>query len=98
MAMTYAQLEDVASRIVRDLASEQSKLDQQQASFTVSETALTGMQTTYAGWAGEVNAYLTANPNSDAAKTLKAKRNALVAEFAAAKTRATAFKDAVAGI
>lgn len=98
MAMTYAQLEDVASRIVRDLASEQTKLDQQKASFTVSETALTGMQTTYAGWATEVNAYLTANPNSAAAEALKAKRDLLVAEFTATKTRATSLKTAVNGI
>lgn len=98
MAYSFAQLRDIESRIVRDLADVHARLDSAVGAFTAAETALTGLQSSYATWATEVNAFLTANPDDDAVKTLKASRDRLVAEFVSAKTRAGNLKTAVSGI
>ena len=88
MAYSFSQLQDIKNRIVRDLAVQQSSLATHKAGFAVVDTALAGMQATYAGWSGEVNTYLTNNPTDAAALALKAEKDALVAEFSSARTEA----------
>lgn len=97
MAFSFSQLQEIKNRIVRDLSAQQGQLATHKAGFAVVDAALGGMQTTYGGWAGEVNAYLTANPSNAAALALKAEKDALVAEFAAARTAAQAADAAVNG-
>lgn len=95
MPMTYSQLQDVKARIVRDLAAQQAALEQAKSAFAVVSGRLTQMQLTYAEWATEVNDWLTANPADAAALALKAERDELVSEFAAAKAEADALDTAV---
>ena len=98
MAYSYTQLQDIKNRIVRDLASQQERTQQAVAVPTAIKNDLTAMQSTYGTWATEVNAYVTANPGDAAAIALKAERDIIVAEFATAKTRATAIETAVTGL
>lgn len=95
MAMTYSQLQDVKARIIRDLAARQQSLEQAKAQFAVISGQLQQMQLSYAEWASEVNDWLTANPADPAALALKAERDELVSEFAAAKAEADALDTAV---
>ena len=88
MAYSFSQLQEIKTRIVRDLSTQQNQLDVHTAGFAAVDAALTQMQNGYIGWAGEVNAYLAANPASVAAQSLKAEKDALIAEFGAAKTEA----------
>lgn len=97
MAYSYSQLQDIKSRVVRDLAAQQTQLTTAKGAFAAVATALGGMQTAYAGWAGEVNTLVTANPNNDAIKALKAERDLLVDEFAASKTEAETLNTLVNG-
>lgn len=94
---SFSQLQDIKNRIVRDLATQQNQLTTAKGAFGGVASALTGMQSSYTGWAGEVNAYLTANPNNPAAQALKAEKDALVAEFASTKTEAETLDTAVNG-
>lgn len=88
MAYTYAQLQDIKDRIVRDLAAQQQLLANAKAQFGVISSSLTTMQSQYAGWAGEVNAMATANPGNAAIQALKSEKDLLVSEFASAKSSA----------
>lgn len=97
MAYSFSQLQEIKNRVVRDLSENQNRLAAHKAGFAQVDASLGGMQTTYSGWAGEVNAYLTANPSNAAALALKAEKDALVAEFAAARTSAQAADAAVNG-
>lgn len=96
--MTFAQLQSIKTRIVRDLEGHVNSKDAAIAQFTTIKAALTNMQSQYAGWASEVNAYLAANPNDAAAEALKAEKDIYVAEFAALKTLVTSLETAVAGV
>ena len=98
MAYSYTQLQEIKTRIIQQLAQQQNAVDAAKAQFTVIKTTLTDMQSTYGGWATEVNTLATANPNDDAIKALKAERDLLVNEFATTKTRATAIETAVTGL
>lgn len=98
MAYTFSQLQDIKNRVVRDLSAQQALLDSAKGQFTASKTALAAMGTSYTSWVTDVNAFLTANPTNDAAKALKAEKDALVAEFTTATNRATALETAVSGI
>jgi uncharacterized iron-regulated protein len=98
MAYTYTQLIDIKNRIVRDLAGEETKIEQVIAQPTAIKNNLSAMQTGYTDWASQVDAYITANPNDEAAKVLKAERDLLVAEFGTAKTTAIALETAVDGV
>ena len=98
MAFTYTQLEDIKSRIIRELASEQAKLESAKGSFTGIKTALTAMQTNYGTWGSEVEALAIANPSDAAITALKAEKDLLVAEFQSSKTEATSYETAVNGV
>ena len=98
MANSYSQLQDIKTRIVRDLAAQQTQLTTATGAFTAIKNNLTAMQSTYAEWATEVNAFATANPTDAAALALKAERDILVAEFESTKTDATALETAVNGV
>lgn len=98
MPMSFSQLHDVKNRIVRDLAAQQAAQANHEAGFDAVDANLLAMQTAYAGWAGEVDAYLTANPADAAAQALKAQRDALVAEFQTLRDRAQAASAAIAAL
>lgn len=95
MAFSFSQLQDIKTRIVRDLAARQQALTQAKAAFAAISGQLEQMQLSYAEWAGEVNDWLAANPADPAALALKAERNELVSEFAAAKAEADALNAVV---
>lgn len=95
MAYEYSELQDIKNRVVRDLASNQGKLTTAKGAFAALDSALADMQATYAGWAGEVNAYLTANPADAAALALKAEKDALVSEFSSTRTVVQALDAAI---
>ena len=97
MAYSYAQLQQLKTGVVTNLSRQQDGLETAKSQFTVIETALTNMQSQYAGWATEVNALAAANPNDPVIQALKAERDLLVAEFSSTKAEATTLKDAVAG-
>lgn len=98
MAMTYAQLQDVKTRIVRELAAQQTQLSSAKGVFAQISSTLSAMQTTYTEWATEVNALAASQPNNDAVKALKAELDKLVAEFQSTKTSADAYQAAVDGV
>lgn len=95
MAYSYAQLQEIKSRIIQDLATQQNSLQAAKAQFAIISANLTNMQTQYTGWAGEVNAMAAASPNDNALKALKAERDLLVSEFASTKTEADNLNTAV---
>lgn len=97
MAYSYAQLQDLKNRAVRDLAARQTELESAKGAFASISSQLTQMQQTYNGWAGEVNTMATANPDDAAIQALKAERDLLVSEFASTKTDAEAADTAVNG-
>ncbi len=97
MPMSYAQLQDVKTRINSQLAAQQTQLTTAKGAFAGVAANLGVMQTTYADWATEVNTLATANPNDDAIKALKAERDLLVSEFAASKTEAETLDTTVNG-
>ena len=98
MAYSYAQLQEIKTRIVRDLSAEQQKLDSAVGQFTAIKNALTSMQSNYTVWATEVNDLLAASPADPAVIALKAERDLLVSEFATTKTSATDYETAVNGV
>lgn len=98
MPYTYTQLTGIKNRILRDLEAQQNNIENTKAQFITIESTLVNMQTTYAGWAKEVNTLAAANPNDAAIQALKAERDLLVAEFQASKDDAIALKNAVAGV
>ena len=98
MAYSYSQLLGIKARIETDLEASQNQLATARAAFTSVAARLTAMQSQYTGWATEVNDFQTANPTDNAAVVLKAQKNALIAEFATAKTVAQALETAVAGV
>lgn len=97
MAMTEAQLHDVGSRMIRELAALQQRITQVKGEPASIDAALATMQSTYGGWAGEVNALALAKPLDAGVATLKAMRDTLVAEFSSARTEAQAIDAAVQG-
>lgn len=92
---TYTQLEELAARVVRELAAERQKIDNARAQFAASETVLTNMQNQYGDWATEVNALAAANPDDPAIQALKAKRDLIIAEFGDTSVLATSLRNAV---
>ena len=98
MANSFSQLQDIKARIVRDLSAQQTQLTSAVGAFTNIAANLTTMQTTYSGWATEVNQLVTDNPGDEAALALQAEKDFLVAEFASAKTSAQAYETAVNGV
>lgn len=95
---SYSQLQDIKNRVVRDVAAEQGKATTARGAFTQIKDALATMQSQYAGWVGEVNDYLAANPSDPAAVALNAEKDALVAEFASLSAVVTALETAVDGV
>jgi len=98
MTHTYTQLTGIKNRILKDLEAQQNSIENTKNQFTVIEATLGNMQTTYTGWAGEVNTLAAANPNDAAIQALKAERDLLMAEFQSTKDEAAALKDAVNGV
>jgi len=98
MAYTYSQLEGIKDRIMLQLETHENNLDAAVVQFSTIKAALTQMQADNASWVTEVNAFLSANPNSEAAKTLEAQKDEIVSEFQTKKTRATALETAVNGV
>ena len=95
MAYSYAQLQNIKDRIVRDLSNQQSSLETAKGQFGAISSNLAAMQAEYTTWAVEVNAMATANPNDDAIQALKAERDLLVSEFQSTKDEADALDAAV---
>lgn len=98
MSMTYAQLQEVTTRVVRELANHQSQLTTTKGRFLEIESALTGMELTYAGWAADINAMAAADPDNPAISALKSEMELLVAEFNTTKQQAVVLKTAVDGV
>jgi hypothetical protein len=98
MANSYAQLQDIKDRIIRDLAAQQTQLTTATGAFTAIKNNLTAFQSLYTTWATEVDALATANPTDAAIMALKAERDLLVSEFASTKTDAEAYETAVNGV
>lgn len=95
---TFSEMKTALDEISASITRNRKLMTQCESNAIVAETALTQLQTDYSAMVTEINDFLTANPNDEAAKTLKAEKDLLVAEFLALKTAATALKTAIQGV
>ena len=95
---TFSEMKTALNEISERITRDRKRLVQCEASAIAAETDLTSMGTEYSGIVGDINQFLTNNPNDEAAKTLKAEKDLLVTEFQALKTAATSMKTAIQGV
>lgn len=95
MARTYAEMEHDLDAAQQTIVGNRAILDRVLQQSGQAVTNLATAISVNAGLAGEINTFLTNNPNNDAAKTLKARKDLLVTEFTALNTTAEAVLAAI---
>lgn len=95
---TFSEMKTALDEISSRITTNRKRLTQCGALAISAETDLTSLQTEYTSIVTDINTFLTNNPNDEAAKTLKAEKDLLVAEFTSLKTASTNMKTAIAGV
>lgn len=92
---TYSEKSVALDEITTKIHNAKKQLDNAQAAITAAETALAAMPTVYGTIIGDIDSFATDNNADAAALAMKARKDHLVAEFQALKTRATGMKTAL---
>jgi hypothetical protein len=95
MATTFATAKAALDEIAERLRTNNARLATAKSSTATAKSDLTAMGTAYAAIIQDIAAAAAANPNNPALTTMKAEADLLVAEFQAAKTRATTMNNAI---
>jgi hypothetical protein len=98
MATTFATAKAALDEISNRLITDNKRMQSAKESVAAALADLTAMGTAYASIVADIDAALASAPTNAAYMTMKAEKDLLVAEFTAAKSRATTMNTAIQGI
>ena len=95
---TFSEMKTALDEIAATISAARMSLDKCGENAAKAQTNLGNLSTEYSGIVAAINQFLSDNASDEAAKTMKAEKDLLVAEFQALQTAAGQMVTAIDGV